>query len=108
MRALPWVVPVLNKTAAGQCRGHAQFNVSFPVNHRNLKCRDVDEFLCRCSDVCIPRSKWQDGNIDCPDGTDEECLEYQYDCKFGKPRCISLYNFMDGVIDCASGFDEGQ
>lgn len=36
-----------------------------------------------------------------------ECLEWQYDCKFGKPRCVSLYNFMDGVIDCASGFDEG-
>lgn len=34
------------------------------------------------------------------------CLDWQFDCKFGKPRCVSLYSFMDGKIDCASGFDE--
>uniref|UniRef100_A0A915IH96 Uncharacterized protein n=1 Tax=Romanomermis culicivorax TaxID=13658 RepID=A0A915IH96_ROMCU len=84
---------------------HAQFNVSFPVNHRNLKCRDVDEFLCRCSDVCIPRSKWQDGNIDCPDGTDEGCPAHFFVCA-DHSDCIDPIKYLDGNRDCADGSDE--
>ncbi|TKR76966.1 hypothetical protein L596_018023 [Steinernema carpocapsae] len=65
------------------------------------------EFTCRVDGRCIPLIKWQDGIEDCLDASDEECLPWQFDCKYGKPKCISSRQVKDGVIDCMSGFDEG-
>uniref|UniRef100_A0A913I4D2 EGF-like domain-containing protein n=1 Tax=Strongyloides stercoralis TaxID=6248 RepID=A0A913I4D2_STRER len=64
------------------------------------------EFKCKLDNNCIPLIKWQDGYEDCIDGSDEVCLPWQFDCKFGYPKCISSTKINDGSIDCMSGFDE--
>ncbi|CAJ0578681.1 unnamed protein product, partial [Mesorhabditis spiculigera] len=66
-----------------------------------------DEFSCTLGDQCISLVQWQDGIEDCVDASDEVCLPWQFDCKFGNPRCVETNRVNDGTINCQSGADEG-
>ncbi|CAJ0943046.1 unnamed protein product, partial [Mesorhabditis belari] len=66
-----------------------------------------EEFACTLGDQCILLLQWQDGIEDCVDASDEVCLPWQFDCKFGNPRCVAASKVKDGKIHCQSGADEG-
>nr|KAF6460524.1 hypothetical protein HJG59_011438 [Molossus molossus] len=63
-----------------------------------------------CGDRCIPVAWLCNGELECPDGTDEQCEDVchghpgAWQCDDGK--CISLSWLCDGVGDCPDGSDE--
>ncbi|XP_069092979.1 low-density lipoprotein receptor-related protein 2-like [Pleurodeles waltl] len=65
-----------------------------------------------CGDKCIPFAWLCNGEVDCPDETDEQCEEAchgdtnAFQCDNGK--CISNSWNCDGVGDCLDGSDESN
>uniref|UniRef100_A0A8R1IJ96 Low-density lipoprotein receptor domain class A n=1 Tax=Caenorhabditis japonica TaxID=281687 RepID=A0A8R1IJ96_CAEJA len=64
------------------------------------------QFQCADGSKCIARTLFQNGNVDCPDGSDEECTTSQFACKCGAVRCVAEKFVMDGNWDCEDGSDE--
>ncbi|XP_008323120.1 low-density lipoprotein receptor-related protein 2-like isoform X2 [Cynoglossus semilaevis] len=67
-------------------------------------------FLCPQSSVCISPTQLCDGQKDCPDGSDENCVtRCPYDAQFlckDRRNCISQTLVCDGRVHCQDGSDE--
>ncbi|XP_037549869.1 MAM and LDL-receptor class A domain-containing protein 1 [Nematolebias whitei] len=96
----------------------AECMVGGPVTPQPLTC-GVDQFQCRYSFQCIPKSWWCDEEPDCTDHSDEEhcptalpgtlppqgrCPVGHYQCS--DHQCIPSILRCDGVLDCPDGEDE--
>ncbi|XP_026091548.1 low-density lipoprotein receptor-related protein 1B [Carassius auratus] len=78
---------------------------------------DVEEYLCVDGHSCVSESWLCDGELDCPDGSDETptiCLrQVKVRCPvnhlkcLGTHKCVHLSKFCNGVRDCEDGYDEG-
>ncbi|KAL1251460.1 hypothetical protein QQF64_019256, partial [Cirrhinus molitorella] len=78
---------------------------------------DVEEYLCADGRSCVSESWLCDGELDCPDGSDEtpticlrqvkvRCPVNHLQC-LGTHRCVHFSKLCNGVRDCEDGYDEG-
>ncbi|NP_001291525.1 vitellogenin receptor precursor [Solenopsis invicta] len=78
-------------------------------NCEKPKCKS-DEFQCKFTETCIPKTKMCDSNPDCDDLSDEEdcrkveCTSNEFKCNNGK--CIPNTFVCDNDNDCEDGEDE--
>uniref|UniRef100_A0A671S9X1 Low density lipoprotein receptor-related protein 1Ba n=1 Tax=Sinocyclocheilus anshuiensis TaxID=1608454 RepID=A0A671S9X1_9TELE len=78
---------------------------------------DVEEYQCADGRSCVSESWLCDGELDCPDGSDEtpticlrqvkvRCPVNHLQC-LGTHRCVHFSTLCNGVRDCEDGYDEG-
>ncbi|KAK7066020.1 hypothetical protein SK128_012193 [Halocaridina rubra] len=78
--------------------GHIGFTLQFQISNNLTKCR-LEEFMCTEPQLCIPKA-WQcNGQVECPDSSDEA------NCKAGCPGLVDSEH-CDGRWHCANGEDE--
>ncbi|XP_076339379.1 uncharacterized protein LOC143240585 [Tachypleus tridentatus] len=77
-----------------------------PVFTASNPCNEETEFTCRSnSTICIPLILLRNGEPDCPDRSDEECLPGEFQC-LTDILCIPESQVHDGWKDCFDGSDE--
>uniref|UniRef100_A0A0N4ZG03 EGF-like domain-containing protein n=1 Tax=Parastrongyloides trichosuri TaxID=131310 RepID=A0A0N4ZG03_PARTI len=70
-----------------------------------------DEFYCRSSNTCVPKSYQCDGDAQCPSGEDElECSTCNNGAIFcpSTNKCIPKWNICDGTAHCPDKSDESN
>ncbi|TSM12587.1 Low-density lipoprotein receptor-related protein 4 [Bagarius yarrelli] len=84
--------------------------VSIDLSAQPLHCKSPS-VLCESTAACMSPVQLCDGQLDCPDGSDElSCIDSCHNmgdflCKHRR-KCIEQYQVCDGRSDCADGSDE--
>uniref|UniRef100_A0A0K0EE50 Low-density lipoprotein receptor-related protein 2 n=1 Tax=Strongyloides stercoralis TaxID=6248 RepID=A0A0K0EE50_STRER len=68
-----------------------------------------NEFHCKSSNTCVPKSYQCDGDPQCPSGEDEiNCSSCGNDAIFcaSTNKCIPKWNVCDGIVHCPDKIDE--
>lgn len=70
-----------------------------------------EEFHCKSSNTCVPKSYRCDGDSQCSSGEDEmDCSSCENDAVFcpSTKKCIPKWNICDGIVHCPNKIDESN